>query len=136
MAGVLKGFRDFIARGNVVELAVAVVIGVAFGAVVTSLVEDLLTPVIAAVFGEPDFSGLTFTINDSVFRYGEFLNAVIAFLSVAVAVYFFIVLPINKLAERRRRDEEATTRDCPFCVTEIAGAATRCPNCTSELATT
>ena len=97
----LSGFKDFISRGNVVDLAVAVVIGTAFAALVSSLVADLLTPVIAAIIGEPDFSGLTFTINDSVFSYGNFINALITFVSVAVAVYFFVIVPLEKVKERR-----------------------------------
>jgi large conductance mechanosensitive channel len=130
---VISGFRDFIARGNVIDLAVAVVIGAAFTALVTSLVEDLLTPVIAAVIGQPDFSDLTFTINDSVFRYGSFLNVLIAFVSVAAAVYFFVVAPLNAISERRRAGEEATHRECPKCLSEVPAAATRCAFCTSEL---
>jgi large conductance mechanosensitive channel len=130
---VIAGFRDFISRGNVIDLAVAVVIGAAFTALVTSLVEDLLTPVIAAIIGQPDFSDLTFTINDSVFRYGSFLNALIAFLSVAAAVYFFVVAPLNAINERRKAGEEATHRDCPECLSEVPAAATRCAFCTSEL---
>lgn len=101
----VREFRDFIMRGNVVDLAVAVVIGAAFGAVVTSLVENLITPLIAAIFGEPDFSALTFTINDSVFGYGAFINAVVAFLLIAAAVFFLIVKPMMKLMELRRRGE-------------------------------
>jgi large conductance mechanosensitive channel len=96
-------FKEFILRGNVVDLAVAVVVGAAFGAVVTALVRDILTPIIAAIFGKPDFSELTFTINGSKFFYGDFLNAVITFLSIAAAVFFFVVKPINFLLERRRR---------------------------------
>jgi len=104
---VLKEFKQFLLRGNVVDLAVAVVIGAAFGALVTSLVENLLTPIIAAIVGKPDFSNLTFTINDSVFRYGSFLNALIAFISIAAAVFFFVVKPINAMQKRRGRlDEE------------------------------
>jgi len=129
----LKGFRDFITRGNVVDLAVAVVLGVAFGAVVTALVSDLLTPVIAAIVGKPDFSQLTFTIHKSKFLYGSFINAVLSFLFIAAAIYFFAVVPLNKLAARRMKQEEATTRPCPFCTTEMALAATRCPSCTSQL---
>jgi large conductance mechanosensitive channel len=98
---VLKGFREFIMRGNVVDLAVAVVIGAAFGAVVTAFVSDILTPIIAAIGGQPDFSNLTFTINGSKFLYGAFINAVVSFLFIAAAIYFFVVLPLNKLAERR-----------------------------------
>lgn len=133
MGNVLRGFKDFISRGNVVELAVAVVVGVAFTALVTSLVEDLLTPVIAAIIGKPDFSDLTFTINDSVFRYGNFINAVIAFLSVAAAVYFFVVVPMEKLNERRAKGEDDTTKKCPECLSEIPVEARRCAFCTVEL---
>jgi large conductance mechanosensitive channel len=97
----LKGFKDFIMRGNVVDLAIAVVIGAAFGAVVTALVEDLITPLIAAIGGQQDFSNLTFTVNSSKFLYGAFINAVVAFLYIAAAIYFAVVLPLNKLAERR-----------------------------------
>ena len=104
----IKEFKDFLMRGNVIDLAVAVVIGAAFGAVVTSLVTDLLTPVIAAIFGKPDFSNLTFTINGSVFRYGNFINALIAFISIAAAVFFFVVKPVNAINRRRgiEPDEE------------------------------
>jgi large conductance mechanosensitive channel len=129
----LKGFREFILRGNVVDLAVAVVIGAAFGAVVKALVADLLTPLIAAVFGEPDFSYLKFTINGSTFMYGDFINAVIAFVLVAAAIYYVVVLPMNKLAERRAKGQDPTTKDCPACLSEIPHGASRCPFCTSEL---
>jgi large conductance mechanosensitive channel len=101
-----KEFREFLLRGNVVDLAVAVVIGAAFGAVVTSLVEDLLTPLIAAVGGKPDFSGLAFTVNESRFRYGEFVNAVIAFLIIGAAVFFLVIKPVNALMARRKAGEE------------------------------
>ena len=97
----LKGFKEFVLRGNVVDLAVAVVIGAAFGAVVTALVADIITPLIAAIGGQPDFSNLTFTIHNSTFRYGAFINAVISFVIIAAAIYFIVVLPLNKLAERR-----------------------------------
>lgn len=130
---VIVGFKEFISRGNVVDLAVAVVVGAAFTALVTSLVENLLTPIIAAFIGEPDFSALSFTINGSEFLYGSFLNALIAFLSVAAAVYFFVVVPVNMLNERRTSDEEATHRDCPECLSEIPVAARRCAHCTTEL---
>lgn len=129
----LHGFQDFIARGNVIDLAVAVVIGTAFGAVVTSLVADLMTPLIAAIVGKPDFSALTFEINDSEFRYGSFLNALIAFLSVAAAIYFVIITPFNAIERHRHGPEGAKTRDCPFCVSPVPVAAQRCPFCTSEL---
>ena len=133
MAEMLKGFRDFISRGNVVELAVAVVVGAAFTALVSSLVEDLLTPIIAAIIGEPDFSDLSFTINGSIFTYGNFINAVITFLSVAAAIYFFVVVPLGKLEERRRRGEDDTTKKCPECLSEIPVDARRCAFCTAEL---
>ncbi len=125
----LTGFKDFIMRGNVIDLAVAVVIGAAFGAVVNSLVENLLTPLIALIIGEPDFSGLTFSIGDTVFGYGSFITDLITFLSVAAAVYFFVVAPMNRI----KGPEETTTRECPECTTEIASAARRCPACTAEV---
>src|SRR5438046_10567819 len=102
MPRLLKDFREFILRGNLVDLAVAVVIGTAFTAVVTALVKDLITPLIAAVFGKPDFSSLSFTINDSRFLYGDFLNALVAFLLIATVVYFLIVVPVNRLMAVRR----------------------------------
>ena len=109
----IKGFRDFILRGNVVDLAVAVVIGAAFGAVIKSFVDDILTPIIAAIFGQPDFSGLTFTIGKGVILYGSFLNAVISFLLIAAAIYFVVVMPLNKLAERRARGADPDHQDLP-----------------------
>jgi large conductance mechanosensitive channel len=131
----LKEFRAFLLRGNVVDLAVAVVIGAAFGAVVASLVADLITPIIAAIFGKPDFSNLTFTINGSVFRYGSFLNAVIAFVTVATAIFWLVVLPMNRLMARMRTEPpvEKTTRECPECLSEVPIAAHRCAFCTSPL---
>ena len=134
--GIVKEFREFILRGNVVDLAVAVVIGAAFTAVVNALVKDLMTPVIAALFGKPDFSNLAFTINDSRFAYGDFLNAVLTFVLVAAALFFFVVKPVNYLMERRRTgpDVESTTRDCPECLSAIPIAAARCAFCTSEVA--
>jgi large conductance mechanosensitive channel len=133
MAEILKEFRAFVLRGNVVDLAVAVVIGVAFGAVIASLVENLLTPLIAAIFGEPDFGGLSFTINDSTFRYGAFLNSVISFVLIAAAVFFVVVKPLGAYLARRQREEAATTRTCPECLSEIPLAARRCAFCASEL---
>jgi large conductance mechanosensitive channel len=109
----IKEFREFLLRGNVVDLAVAVVIGAAFGVVIASLVEDLLTPLIAAIVGKPDFAGLTFTINDSVFRYGEFLNALISFVTVGAAVFFFVVKPINALMARRKAGLEPEVEAVP-----------------------
>ena len=129
----LKGFRAFLARGNVVDLAVAVVIGTAFTVVVSSLVADLLTPLVAAVFGEPDFSDLTFTVNGSEFRYGSFLNALLAFAMIAAAVYFVVVGPLERLKQRRSADEEPAAKECPECLSEIPYRARRCPNCTSAL---
>jgi len=126
----LKGFKDFIMRGNVVDLAVAVVLGAAFGAVVTSLVENLLTPIIALIIGEPDFGGLTFEISGTVFSYGLFLNSLISFVSIAAANYFFVVVPMNKL----KGPEEVSTRECPECTTDIPLAAKRCPACTAQVA--
>ena len=130
----LREFRQFLMRGNLVDLAVAVVIGTAFGALVTALVADLITPIIAAIVGKPDFSDLTFTINGSVFRYGAFLNALISFVSIAAAVFFFVVKPIDAITERMRGSQEATQRECPQCLTEISAKARRCPACTSEIA--
>jgi large conductance mechanosensitive channel len=132
----LKEFRDFILRGNVVELAVAVVIGAAFGAVVTEFVESIVTPLIAAIVGKPDFSALTFTINGSTFRYGHFLNVLIAFVTIAFVVFFFVVKPINRLMElsRRRESPDPSTRKCPECLSEIPIDARRCAFCTSEVA--
>lgn len=129
----VAGFRDFITRGNVVELAVAVVIGTAFGVVVASLVADLLTPLIGAIIGEPDFSGLTFTLNDSVFTYGNFINALIAFVAVAGAIYFFVIVPLARLEERRHGPQASETRECPQCLSEVPVPARRCAFCTSEL---
>ena len=131
----LRDFKQFLLRGNVVDLAVAVVIGAAFGAVVTALVADLITPIIAAIFGKHDFSSLTFTINGSVFRYGHFLNAVIAFLSIAAAVFFFVVVPVNHLMARRRSEPpvDEAVRSCPECLSEIPVKASRCAFCTAEV---
>lgn len=133
----LKGFKEFILRGNVVDLAVAVVIGAAFGAVVTAFVKDLITPLIGAIFGKTDFSALTFTINKSQFLYGSFINAVISFVLIAAAIYFVVVAPMNAVAVRRARGQgpqDPTTKECPQCLSEIAVGARRCPHCTSELA--
>ena len=130
----IKGFKEFILRGNVVDLAIAVVIGVAFGAVITAFVADLITPLIAAIGGKPDFSGLYFTANGSKFLYGAFINAVISFVIIAAAIYFVVVVPLNKLAERKARGEaavEATTKQCPECLSDIPEAAKRCAFCAS-----
>jgi large conductance mechanosensitive channel len=129
----LKGFKEFLLRGNVVDLAVAVVIGAAFGAVVQSLVKSLFTPLIAAIVGKPSFAGLTFTVNNSVFTYGEFLNALLSFVLVAAAVYFFIVAPMNAINERFKKPGAAppATQQCPECLSEIPAAARRCSHCTA-----
>ena len=132
----LKGFKQFMLRGNVVDLAVAVVIGGAFGAVVTALVKDLLTPLIAAVGGQPDFSALAFTVNGSKFLIGDFINSIVSFLMIAIAIYFFIVAPVNALTARINRGEappDPTTKKCPECVSEVPIAAKRCAFCTSPL---
>jgi len=129
----LKEFKDFVLRGNVVDLAVAVVIGAAFGALVAALVRDLLTPVIAAVAGEPDFSDLSFSINGSRFLYGDFLNALLAFLSISAVVFFLVVKPVNLLMSRLGPKPEESTRDCPECLSKIPHAARRCAFCTAEV---
>ena len=132
----LSEFRQFLLRGSVVDLAVGVVIGAAFGAVVTSLVEDLITPIVAAVFGKPDFSDLTFTINDAVFRYGSFLTAVLSFVLIATAVFWLVVLPVNRLMARMRTEPpvDQKTRPCSECLSEVPVEARRCAFCTSQLA--
>ena len=130
----LQGFKKFLLRGNVVDLAVAVVIGAAFGAVITSLVTNIFTPLIAAIAGKPDFSEFSFTVNNSKIMYGLFLNAVISFLLVAAAVYFFLVAPMNAYTERRNRGvapADPTTKKCPECLSEIPIAAKRCAFCAS-----
>lgn len=132
----MKGFRQFVLRGNVVDLAVAVVIGAAFGAVVTAFVKDLLTPFIAALAGKPDFSAIAFTINGSTFAVGEFVNELVSFALIAAAVYFFVVLPINSLTARLHRGDappDPTTKTCPECLSTIPIAARRCAYCTSTV---
>jgi large conductance mechanosensitive channel len=128
-------FKTFVLRGNVVDLAVGVIIGAAFGTVVTALVKDLLTPLIAAVFGKPDFAAIAFTIHNSRFLIGEFINAVIAFVLVAFAVFFFVVKPMNFLVERSRKEPPAdpTTKKCPQCLSEIPLEAKRCAFCTQPI---
>lgn len=129
------GFKAFLLRGNVVDLAVGIVIGVAFGAVVTSLVSDFITPLIAAIFGQPDFSGLSFTINKSTFLYGHFINSVVSFVLIAAAIFYFVVLPMQALVARSRKEPPAdpTTKKCPECLSEIPLEARRCAFCTSEV---
>jgi len=134
----LKGFRQFLFRGNVIDLAVAVVIGGAFGAVITALVKDLITPLIAAAVGAPDFSALTFTINGSRFLVGDFINAVVGFVLVAAAIYFFVVVPANALVARVNRGAappDPTTKACPECLSEVPIGAKRCRFCGSLIGT-
>jgi large conductance mechanosensitive channel len=132
----MKGFKQFLLRGNVVDLAVAVVVGGAFGVVVTALVKDLLTPLIAAVVGKPDFSAIVFTVNGSKFLLGEFLNALLSFVLIAAAVYFVVIMPMNAIAERRLRGQppaDPTTKACPECLSVVPIGARRCAFCTSPL---
>jgi large conductance mechanosensitive channel len=127
----VKGFRNFISRGNLIDLAVAVVIGTAFTAVVTAIVTDLITPLIAAIGGQHDFSSLTFMVHKSTFKYGALINALLSFLIIAAVVYYLIVAPMAKIAARFHKEAEVTTRDCPECLSTIPLAATRCMYCTS-----
>jgi large conductance mechanosensitive channel len=127
----VKGFKAFLLRGNVVELAIAVVIGVAFGVVITAFVKDLVTPLIAAIGGQPDFSSMSFTINNSKFLYGDFLNALLAFIIIAAVIYFFVVIPYTAMMQRARKEPPAdpTTKKCPECLSEIPIDARRCAFC-------
>ncbi len=132
----LKGFKQFLLRGNVIDLAVAVVIGAAFGAVVAALVKDLLTPLIAAIVGAPDFSAIQFTVNGSKFLVGDFINALVSFVLIAAAVYFFVVVPVNTVMARARRGQappDPTTKQCPECLSTVPIQARRCAFCTSAL---
>jgi large conductance mechanosensitive channel len=129
-----KGFRDFVLRGNVVDLAVGVVIGAAFGTVVAAFVKDLLTPIIAAIVQKPDFSGFFFEVNGAKFLYGDFLNAIISFLLIALAVYYFVVLPVNALMKRFEKQALPDKKKCPECESDIPIAARRCAFCTSQVA--
>jgi large conductance mechanosensitive channel len=129
----MKGFRTFLMRGNLIELAVAVVIGTAFTAIVTAIVKDLITPLIAAIGGEPDFSRLRLTVNHSTFAYGDFFNALISFAIIAAVVYFLIVSPFARITARLTRNKVATERDCPECLSAIPLAATRCMYCTTAV---
>jgi large conductance mechanosensitive channel len=130
----LGDFKKFLFRGNVVDLAVAVVIGTAFGLVVKSLVADLLTPIIALIFGKPNFGALSFTINSSQFLYGDFLNSLITFVSIAAAVFFFVIKPMNYM-QSHRAQEDPDTKECPECTSAIPVMARRCPQCTAEIGT-
>lgn len=130
------GFKKFLLRGSVIDLAVAVVVGAAFTGVVNALVKDLMTPLIAAIGGKPDFSALTFTINNSKFLYGDFINAIISFVIVAVVIYFLVVAPVNKIQEMTKKPvlpPAPTTRKCPECLSEIPLAAQRCAYCTAPV---
>ncbi len=132
----IKGFKQFILRGSVVDLAVGVVIGAAFKTIVEALVKDLLTPLIGAIVQTPDFSGFFFTVRGSKFMIGDFINALCSFLIIAIAVYFFVVVPINSLITRSKRNqktEDPTTKKCPECLSEIPLEATRCAQCTTKL---
>ena len=135
MAQLLKDFRAFILRGNLVDLAVAVVIGAAFTALVNAFVKDIITPLIAAIFGKHDFSTLAFTINGSRFAYGDFINAVLTFVIVAAVLFFFVIRPVNALLSRRRTEPpvDEDVRACPECLSEIPVAAMRCAFCTTQL---
>ena len=132
----LSEFKAFLLRGNLVDLAVAIVIGIAFGALINALVKDIITPIIAAIFGSHDFSSLSFTINGSHFVYGDFINALITFASVAAAIFFFVVKPVNALMARYRTEPppDPTIKKCPECLSDIPAAARRCMYCTSEVA--
>lgn len=128
----IKGFREFITGGNLIETAVALVMALAVVALVNSLIASLITPLIGAIVGEPSFAGLTFTLNDSEFFYGEFINALITFVSIGAAVYFFIVMPYQRFQERR--GVEATTKECEHCLSTIPVNASRCAHCTQPVA--
>lgn len=133
----MAGLKDFLMRGNVVELAVGVVVGGAFGAIIEALTKDLLTPLIAAIVGKPDFSAIHFTINNSKFLVGDFLNAVVAFLLVAIAVYYFVVIPMSRLMPAPAppaAPPAPATKACPECLSDIPLKARRCSHCTSQLA--
>ena len=130
----LTDFKKFLLRGNVVDLAVAVVVGTAFTAVVKALVADLLTPIIAVIFGKPNFEALSFTINGSHFLYGDFINNVVTFATVAAAMFLFVVAPINRLVARRAQ-QDPDEKECPECTTAIPIRARRCPQCTAQLST-
>jgi len=131
----MKDFREFLLRGNLVDMAIGIVIGIAFAAVVTALVADLVTPLIAAIGGKPDFSSLSFTINKSHFLYGAFINALITFVVIAAIVYYLVVKPVNALMARRKTEPpiDAATRDCPYCLSQIPIGASRCAFCTQEV---
>lgn len=132
----MKGFKEFLLRGNVVDLAVGVVIGVAFGTVVTAFVKDLVTPLVAALFGKPDFGALAFTVNNSKFTYGDFINALVSFIIVAAVIYFLVVVPYTALLNRFRKEPppDPTIKKCSECLSDIPKAAKRCAFCTQPQA--
>jgi large conductance mechanosensitive channel len=134
MGALVKDFRAFLVRGNLVDKAVGIVIGIAFAALVTALVKDLITPIIAAIAGKHDFSALSFAIHGSRFLYGDFINAVVAFVSIAAAVFFFVVKPVNTLTARLQKEPADDVRACPECLSPIPRAASRCAFCTTEVA--
>jgi large conductance mechanosensitive channel len=129
----MKGFKAFLMRGNLIDLAVAVVIGVAFNAVVQALIADIITPLIAAIGGKPNFGALTFTIHNSKFSYGAFINALLSFVIIAAVIYFLVVGPMNRVMALATRKQDATTRTCPECASEIPIVATRCMYCTAQV---
>ena len=130
----MDGFKKFLLRGNLIYLAVAVVIGLAFAAIITALVADLITPLIAAIGGKPNFSALAFTINTSTFHYGDFINALLSFVIIAAVIYFLVVLPVTKVMARNAKEAEVTERECPECLSQIPIAARRCMYCTAVTA--
>lgn len=130
----MDGFKKFLLRGNLVELAVAVVIGLAFAAIITALVADLITPLIAAIGGKPNFSALAFTVHRSTFHYGDFINAFLSFVIIAAVIYFLVVLPVSRLMALNAKKAEATERECPECLSQIPIAARRCMYCTAVTA--
>ena len=129
----MTGFKEFLLRGNVIDMAVGIVIGAAFGTVVSAFVKDLLTPFIAAIVKKPDFSAIAFSVNSSRFMIGDFVNELISFLLIAAAVYFAVVMPVNKLMSTSRSPASPSTKQCPECLSEIPIKARRCAHCTSPL---
>ncbi len=129
----MKGFRQFLFRGNLIDLAVAVVIGLAFNAVIQALIADIITPLIAAIGGKPNFASLSFTINKSHFLYGSFINAVLAFVIIAAVIYYLVITPSTRITAIATRKKDATERDCPECLQSIPINATRCMYCTAQV---
>jgi large conductance mechanosensitive channel len=137
VASMLEDFKRFLVKGNLVTLAVAFVMGAVFAALVSAFIADIITPIIAMIFGKPDFSQLHFTINSSTFRYGSFINALITFVTTAAAIFFFVVKPYeNYEARRKPGEDDPTVKACPECTSEIPVMAKRCPMCTSQLSAT